>query len=65
MHKITADTLAINFAIQIAKTDPNFFGEGAALSVRAEYVADFIKNLSSRLQADIDPSVSLDSIMLR
>ena len=65
MDKRSADTLAINFAIQIANTDPNFFGEGAALSARAEYVADFIKNLSSRLQADIHSNVKLDSIKLR
>lgn len=65
MNKRSADTLAINFAIQIANTDPNFFGEGAALSARAEYVADFIKNLSSRLQTDIDEEVRLDRIKLR
>lgn len=65
MDKRNADTLALNFAMQLGISDPAFFSKSGPNVDKAELLADFVKTLSQRLQADIHADVDIRDIKLR
>lgn len=55
MKKSTAEYIAFNMVNNILKTDPSaIIYKGNDANTTANYVADFIKTLSTRLATDCD-----------
>ncbi len=65
MEKYNADAMALNFAIRISESDPQFFCANGNGAYKAEMMADFIKTLSTRLQSDVESGIDMGDIKPR
>ncbi len=59
MKKIMADVTAIRLAQEVLKSDPKYILGGASGEDAAKELADFIKTLSERLQADFSDMTNI------